>query len=98
MPDESQTIELDDPASLRTQARQWRAERIGWLAVAATLLAALAGLLGPGLLSFRTRESSDGRLSVEYYWAQRFEAPAELFIRLQPAASESKVRLAISRS
>jgi hypothetical protein len=94
---QTRSIELDDPDSLRLQSREWIAERIGWVLIAAALLAAVLGLLGPGPLSHRYASSSDGRLSVEYYSIQRHEAPAELIIRLPDVQRQDEIRLAVSR-
>jgi hypothetical protein len=90
------TQELDEPENQPVYHREWIAERIGWLVIAALLIAAALGLLGPGLLSHRLATSSDGRLSVEYYSTVRSEAPATLKIRVQPAGNGDRIRLAIS--
>jgi hypothetical protein len=83
---------------MRNQSREWTVERLGWLVFAATLLAALLGILGPGPLSNSRQQTQDGRLVVEYYSVERYEAPAELRIRFQPVHTEDGlIRLAVSR-
>ncbi|HET8720461.1 MAG TPA: hypothetical protein VFM24_00430, partial [Nitrospira sp.] len=47
--DPSPGIQFDQ--DLRFQERIWRIERVGWLAMAAILFAAVLGLFGRGLLS-----------------------------------------------
>lgn len=91
--------QIESPASLRTQKREWAFERIGWGICALILVAAVLGLLGPGPLSDRTATSKDGTVHVEYSAFERYEAPSELRIRVQPKTLQNNtVRLAISRS
>lgn len=80
------------------QRREWRAQRIGWLAMALLLVAALAGLLGPGPLSSSVASAPDGALRVEYDRFERLQAPNELRIGL-PAdvAGAGSVRLRLNR-
>jgi len=92
------SLELDDARHQQIQHREWIAERIGWGAIGLIILAALLGLLGPGVLSHRVASSSDGRLTVDYYRLQRNEAPSELLIRFDhPGADQDRLRLTISR-
>jgi hypothetical protein len=67
----TKTTSLDDPKSLRTQAREWVVERIAWVVVAGVLIVGLLGFLGPGPLGKRTSVSADGRLSVQFYSVER---------------------------
>jgi hypothetical protein len=97
MSTETNTIELDGSRSERIRSREWTAERVGWFVIAAILIAALLGLLGPGLLSYRIQTSPDHRLSVEYYAVQRYDAPAELRIRFRPS-DVSMVRITVART
>jgi hypothetical protein len=81
------------------QQREWRIERIGWVVAVLILLAALAGLLGPGPVSSGTAGEKGSALWVEYDRLARYEAPGQLRIHLGPdAARDGKVRLALSRS
>jgi len=74
-------------------------ERMGWGVIALVLLAALAGLLGPGPLSYRDRTAADGSLSAQYSVVERYEAPAELRLRIDKRLVQNDtVRIAISRS
>jgi hypothetical protein len=88
-------IEIDE--DLRFQRRDWFFQRIGWCALAIVLLAGLAGLLGPGPLSQRTR--SDGRgLEIRYERFIRNSAQTDLFFRIAPEAHASdQARLLIQR-
>lgn len=93
------TLDLDQPDNLQAVRREWFAERIGWCATAACLVAAAVGFLGPGPLTFRDSESNDGRLRAEYYAVPRYSAPAELRIKLQPLQSDAEsVEVAVSYS
>jgi len=42
------------------------AQRVGWVLLALVLAMALAGLLGPGPLSWSAHSSADGRVTLEY--------------------------------
>jgi hypothetical protein len=92
------TNELENPANVTTIRREWIAERIGWGAIGAILVAAILGLLGPGLLSHQRLASADGRLTVEHDCVQRYSAPAELRIRFQTQPDADFVQLSLSRS
>ncbi|MEI7037631.1 hypothetical protein [Fulvimonas yonginensis] len=62
---------------------EWRAERIGWVAMAALLAAGLLGLLGYGPLS-RARAGEPGTLSVQYDHLQRSSAPSQYRFVVSP--------------
>ena len=63
--------DLEINEDLRFQRRMWAVQRVGWIVTALVVLAALAallGLLGPGLLSTSAKAGSGGAsLSVEEY-------------------------------
>lgn len=80
------------------QRREWRAQRIGWVVMALLLIAALAGLLGPGPLSSSVANAPDGALRVEYDRFERLQSPNELRIGLPAdAARTGTVRLRLNR-
>jgi hypothetical protein len=96
---ETSVVDLETPDRLSHHRWEWSIERVGWVVMALILAAALLGLAGPGPLSHRTVANSDGSLSVEYYAAERYEAPGKLLITLHPKEGDAKpVQLAISRS
>lgn len=98
MDQSDQTISLDSDESRRITDREWIAERVGWFVIAAILVAAILGLLGPGPLSHQQAVSDDGKLIVEYDSVQRYGAPAELRIRFKREFADQKgIRLSISR-
>jgi hypothetical protein len=73
----------DQPA----QRREWRAERVGWAALALLLLVGSLGLLGSsGPLSERSA-SGDG-VSARFSRMVRHEGPTDLRLRLDPPAAE----------
>lgn len=69
-----QQLEQDLPF----QRREWRAQRVGWLLMAAVVAAALFGGAGP--LTTTTAEA--GSLHVEYRRFDRFKAPTPLRFRV----------------
>jgi hypothetical protein len=80
------TQELEEPANLAAQRRESRIERWGWCVWGATVVAALLGGLGPGLLSARTSTSPDGRLTVRYDAILRHDAPSRLVVDCESAS------------
>jgi hypothetical protein len=89
----SMQIEEDIPF----QRRDWLAQRIGWGALAALLLAALLGLTGSGPLSHALE--SDGRgLSVDYERFVRHGARTALVIEVSPGTlSGEQARITLER-
>lgn len=80
----------------RHQRHEWRAEIVAWPIVALVLLAALAGLLGPGPLSRAVAEAKGVRL--EYHRFSHYQGPERLVFRLAPGmAVGGRVRLWIDR-
>lgn len=73
---------IDDDIGL--QRRIWRFERVGWAVMGLFILAALAGLFGPGPLS--TTEVSQGPLHLEYERFQRHQSPTALKVRIDKSA------------
>lgn len=60
-------FEIDQ--DLRFQDREWKIQRLGWVAILLLVVLALLGLFGTGPLSTATASDADGPLSVDY---QRF--------------------------
>ena len=75
--------------------RGWVFERVGWIAMAAVLIAALAGLFGNGWLSER-EVSAGGALTARYPRFCRAHAPLELAVEWLPR--QEPAALWISRS
>lgn len=78
------------------QERQWRYQRIGWVVIAALLVAALAGLFGRGPLSRGHTESRSLRL--EYPRITRMEAPATFEFELMDSGSGRDLALWLDQS
>ncbi len=74
-----------------------RLHRVGWLVFAALLLAALAGLLGPGPISSRTAEAGPA-LSADYQRFVRNHAPADLRIWVVRPAGQDSIRLLVGNA
>lgn len=80
---------LEFDQDLQFQRREWVAERIGWFAIAALLVAALLGAFGTGLLS---SASSGGELvRIDYERFGRLLAPVKLRVQLSEDASANGV-------
>lgn len=75
-------LELDDDITF--QCRDWRVQRWGRTGMLLLLVAALAGLLGPGPISERTAGVEGGPLWVEYLLFGRWLAPEVLRVHLGP--------------
>jgi hypothetical protein len=80
--------DLEVNEDLRFQRRMWVAQRVGWIVMALVVLAALLGLLGPGLLSTSAKAGSEGTsLSVEEYErVLRYRKPTTLRLGLGEGA------------
>lgn len=70
---------------------------VGRLLLAALLLAALAGLLGPGPLSSRTAEAGPA-LAADYQRFVRNHAPEDLRIRVVVPAGQDSIRLHVGNA
>lgn len=64
----------------RFHRSEWYVQRVGWVAIALILLAALFGLLGSSYFGQRQAVSADGRLQIEYPRYTRFGAQARLTV------------------
>ena len=73
---------------LHFQRREWRAERIGWVALAGLIVAAMLGLLGDGPLSATSADSPDGSMHLEYQRFGRVTATQALRLRFRPVSDE----------
>jgi hypothetical protein len=89
------SLEIDQ--DLDSQRRSWRIQRLGWVLMAAFVLAATAGLLGSGPLSHR-RVTVPGVMVVDYDRFARLQTDETLTVRLEPAATAAEtVRLSLDR-
>lgn len=68
----------------RHRRRAVRVRRAGWAAFALLIAAALAGLLGPGPLSWTSRSSAAGDVAVEYERFSRYTGDTILRVRIGP--------------
>ncbi|HJU04176.1 MAG TPA: hypothetical protein VJ692_03420 [Nitrospiraceae bacterium] len=69
------------------QRRVWRIQRIGWMAMAGLLLAALSGVFGQGWLSDETAANSSGTLWIDYERFGRWESTLALRVHVGSGAS-----------
>jgi hypothetical protein len=97
-PDENKREGFEIDEDMAFQRRQWVAERIGWACMALTLLAALAGLLGPGPLSRAVAGREGSAISVHYDRFPRHSAMGKIKVVLGPgAAKNGEARVWVSR-
>lgn len=82
-------MDLQVPQDEEFQRREWRWERAGWAAMAALLVAGLAGLLGSGPASWARAEGSAGLVEVEYQRVTHHEADDSLTLTLAPRAAQT---------
>ena len=71
------------------QRRDWTVTRFGLLVIATVVAAALAGLLGPGPLSWATSAGGAGVVAVDYQRFTHLQADDSIAIRLGPEAVQS---------
>jgi hypothetical protein len=89
---------LDLDQDLKFQRREWRVQRVGWLLWAVLILAALAGLVGPGPLSSNTAATSDGRLVLKYNRFVHRHHQTEFELTMQPESEQDEsIRLRLSQ-
>lgn len=87
-------FEVDEDVAF--QQRDWKFERVGWIAIALIVVAAMAGLFGRGGVSDAVAETTDGTLRVEYGRLMRHRAPSELTVHVRPRAGDTSVTIAIN--
>jgi hypothetical protein len=86
--------EQEEPA---TTEREWRVQRAGWVLLALIVVAALAGVFGPGPLSWSTTSAADGSLSVEYSRFARNGGPIAVRLEVAPSAAvDGQVQVVLS--
>ena len=65
--------------------REWRFERVGWVALALVLVAALLGVFGNGVVAAASARSADGLTVLRYDRIVRQDASSQLELRLAAA-------------
>lgn len=89
---------LEIEQDLDFQRRDWKRERLGWLAMVALVAATLLGLCGTGPLSSRIAGEEGGALWAEYQLFGRWQAPEELRVHLGPGQTrDGRARVWLSR-
>jgi hypothetical protein len=90
------TGDLQLEESMPFHKREWFIKRVGWVIFLLILVAALAGLLGPGPLSKRIVKQEAAGLTIEYERFLRSHREAELKILVHDAGSE-ELKIALGR-
>lgn len=73
---------------MRFQRRSWVAERIGWIAMALVIVAALTGLFFHGPASHTMAKSADNSLAIEYERFAHKTAVTHFVIRISPPVGD----------
>ncbi len=76
-------LEEEDPSTIR---REWQIQRVGWVVLASIVVAALAGLFGPGPLSWSRVSADDGGIVVDYSRFARDGGPTTFTVTVAPEA------------
>lgn len=93
-PKQGSGLEIDDDIDF--QRKEWRVERIGWIAMALLGLIGLIGLFGEGPLA--TVTAANGPVEVQYDRFERLLSPAQMVFQIAPeAAQNDEVRLQMGR-
>lgn len=85
-PSSGKELELEEHMGHHEAA--WRIKRVAWTCMCAVIIAALAGLLGPGPASKARAGEEGSQLSVEYYRFARYQAQTELKIHYKAPGAE----------
>jgi hypothetical protein len=88
---------LDLPEGPENRVFELWLHRIGWSSIGLVLLAAAAGLMGPGPLSSRTANAGPS-LKIEYDRFTRWHSPATLRVTVARSAAAGQVRLNLNRA
>jgi hypothetical protein len=81
---------LDVEEDMAFQRRNWRAERIGWAAMTAILVAAALGLFASGPLSSATTQDPAGSVVVEYERFMRKTSPVTVKVKVAASAATAE--------
>ncbi len=87
---------LDLPEGRESRSLDLWLHRIGWSTITLVLLAALAGLMGPGPLSSRTADAGHS-LKIQYDRFTRYHSPASLHVTVTHPDGADQVRLNLNR-
>lgn len=99
MSERLRTGDLEISQDIRFQRREWQVQRVGWAIMAVLLVAACAGLFGPGLFSKTTAASEAGLLHAEYHRFWRMQSRMPLRVHFTPVRrNQNEVEVSISRA
>jgi len=81
--------ELQIDQDVEFQLREWRMERMGWVALAGFVVAAAVGVFGDGPLSRASASDDSGQLVIRYERFVRASASSELHLQVVASAANS---------
>ena len=89
-------VQVDE--DLTFQRRAWIAQRVAWVGVVGTLIAAMLGAFGDGPLARASAGSGDGSLEVTYQRLDRHRSPSALTFVVDVEPGEDSVALWLDRT
>ena len=98
MSEGNQASGLQLEPNMKHERREWRVQRFGWLGLALSCGAALAGLLGPGPLSQRHEGKIGSALYFEYERFVRYRAPSSLKVYCRLSEARDEFTLSLNRA
>lgn len=98
MPQPKRAGSLEIGQDIDFQRKEWRAQRIGWVVMALIALAALAGLMGNGVLARATAGDPADPIRLEYARFDRLQSPSSLQVEIAgEAVAGEQVELLVDR-
>jgi hypothetical protein len=82
-------LQIDE--DVRFSERSWTVQRIAWVAMAAIIIGAMLGLLGPGWLSHRQVGGLGDPVQLSYHRLARWQTSTSLTVELTPLAARDGV-------
>jgi hypothetical protein len=90
--------QIDVKSHQALHEREWKIQRIGWAIWALIIVAALAGLVGPGPLSSTVATSADGTTTVAFDQYLHYHHPTTLELTLRPTNQQEVLQVAVSKT
>lgn len=98
MPQPKRVGSLEIAQDIDFQRKEWRAQRIGWVVMALLVVAALAGLMGNGVLARTTSGAPTDPIRLEYARFDRMQSPSSLQLEIAgEAVAGEQVELLVGR-
>lgn len=90
--------DIDIDEDIGYQEREWQLQPIGWALIWLSIIAALLGVFGKGVLANAEASDPTGALTVTYARLERYRSPTTIEAIIGPEqAKEGKLTLALDR-